>query len=109
MNVRVEVQDIPDAVQTLALHDFGTCGGEETLVFVGECDIQEMGNYVVKNGIAQEFKPLVVGPFAGFNLDWLGAVHNSQFVQVDIAGIVASDAMYKNIKLLLLDEKQLYE
>ena len=33
----------------------------------------------------------------------------NQLIELDVAGIIARDAVNKNIKLLILDEKELYE
>ena len=109
MHVAVKVQGVADAVQALALHDLGACRGEESLVLVGELAVQVVGHHRVEHGVAQEFQALVVGPAAVFGLDGLGTVHHGQLVEPDVAGVVASDAVYKNIKLLILDEKELYE
>jgi hypothetical protein len=44
-----------------------------------------------------------------FLLDRLGAVHHGQLVILDVVRIVAGNAVNKNIKLLILNEKELYD
>jgi len=108
-HMAVEVQRVADAVEALALHDFGTCGGEEALVFAGIGAVEEIGDHVVDDGVAQELQPLVIGPTAVSKLDRPRAMDHRQLIELDVAGIVTRDAVNKNIKLLILDEKELYE
>ena len=77
-------------------------------MFVRECGVEEIGDRVVEYRIAQEFKALVVDPSPVRGLYRLGTVYHRQFVELDVSWIVARDAMNKNIKLLILDEKELY-
>ena len=71
--------------------------------------IQIVGHHQVENSIAQILQALIVGPVTIGQLHRLAAVDKCQLVQVDAMGVKPSDAMNKNIKLLILDEKELYE
>ena len=105
----VDAQFASYAVQALALHNLGARGGEEALVFVGKVMIEIVGHDEVEDGVAQVFQALIVGPAAVGQLDGLGAVHEGELVGRNVVGIEPGDASYKNIKLLILDEKELYE
>ena len=105
----IEVQRVADAVKALALHNFGACRGQETLVLARIGAVEEIGDHIVDDGVAQEFQSLIVGPPPVLELDRPGTVNHRQLIELDVAGIVACDAVYKNIKLLILDEKELYE
>ena len=78
-------------------------------MLVGESGVEEVGHHIVEHGVPEEFQTLIVGPAAVTQLDGLGTVHHGQLVVLDAAGIVAGNAVNKNIKLLILDEKELYE
>ena len=71
--------------------------------------IEEIGYHGIEDGVTQEFKTLVVGPCAVVKLYWLGTVYHGKFIELDVTGIVACDVVDENIKLLILDEKELYE
>ncbi len=105
----VEVQRVADSVQALALHNLGACRGQESLVVAWKRLVEKVGDNGVDHSVAEELQAFVVGPVAIFCLDGLGAVHHGEFVEVDILRVVASDAVNKNIKLLILDEKEPYE
>ena len=95
-------------VQALALNDLGTHRGEEALTLVGVGRVEKVGDYTVENSVSQEFQSLVVHLVTVAGLHGIGAVSHRQLVQPDVAGIVASDTVNKNIKLFILDEKELY-
>ena len=71
--------------------------------------VQEIGYHSVKDSITQEFETLVVGPTAVFQFHGFGAMNHGQLIGSDVSGIIAGDAVNKNIKLLFLDEKELYK
>jgi len=108
-HVAVEVQRVADAVEALALDDLGARGGQEALVLGGVSLVEEIGDYGVEDGVAQVFQPLVIGPASVGHLHGLGTVYHGQLVELDVVRIVAGGSMNKNIKLLILDEKELYE
>ena len=78
-------------------------------MLIGERAVQEVGNDGVKDSVAQVLEALVVGPAPVVEFHGLGAVDHRQLVQADVARVVSGDAVYKNIKLLILDEKEPYE
>ena len=107
--MRLEVKNAPYAVQTLALHYLGPGRGEKSLVLLGILVVEVGCHHQVEHGVAQILEPLVVHPLAACRLHGHGAVHEGQLVECDVARVEACDAMYKNVKLLILGEKELYE
>ena len=104
----VEMEGMSNAVQALALHNLGACRSKETLVFFGITVIKVGSHHAIEHGVAQILKALVVHPVPDIVFHRHGAVHQGQLVIVDVAWQEASDAVYKNIKLLILGEKELY-
>lgn len=108
-HMAVEMQRIADAVQALALNDLGTGRCQEALVLAGIGVVEEIGHNSIHDGIAQELQPFIVGPLPALQFHWSGAMDHRQLIELDVTGIVARDTVNKNIKLLILDEKELYE
>ena len=77
-------------------------------MLVGESGEEEIGDHVIEHGITEKFEPLVVDPMSVRCSHGHGTVYHSQFVWFDVARVVAGNLMNKNIKLLILDEKELY-
>ncbi len=56
LDMAVESQSVANAVEALALHDLGSCGCEESLMLGGVGLVEEVGDHVVEDGVAQELK-----------------------------------------------------
>ena len=109
MDVGIKVQAVANAVEALALHNFSAGGSEEPLVFSREGGVEEIGHHSIENSIAQKLETLIVGPSPVGEFHRFGAMHHRKLVEPDVSRVVTGDVVYKNIKLLILDEKELYE
>ena len=97
------------AIQTLALHNLGPSAGEKTFALIGENTVKVIGHNGVEHSVAQKFQAFIVGPAAIGQFHGATAMHHGQFVQFNVARIETSNAMNKNVKLLILYKKELYE
>ena len=75
----------------------------------GVVGVEVFGYYAVEHGVAKKLQALVVGPASVGHAHGLAAVHQRELVDADVARVVAGNLVYKNIKLLILYEKEPYE
>jgi len=106
--MRAQVERLANAVQTLALHNLGAGRGKESLVFFRITVIEVGCHHAIEHGIAQILEPLIVHPVPVVVFHRHGAVHQCQLIIGNVAWQEAGNAVYKNIKLLILGEKELY-
>jgi len=107
--MRFNPESLTNAIETLTLHNLGSSTGKEALV-PGRISVVEISsNYRIENSVAQEFKPLIVGPTPVWSFHRHRPVYQSQFVILNVQRIEPCYAVNKNIKFLFLSEKELYD
>ena len=78
-------------VECVALHEFRSSVGEESLTLTGKMTIDDVSYRSVEDGVAQELQSLVVDGFAFFVSVHDTLVHQRQFIIADVAGIYTDD------------------
>ena len=107
-HMTVEVQRVADAVKALALHDFSACRGKEALVLTGIGAVQEIGDHIVDDCVAQEFQALIVEWLTLLVASANAFVHQCLTVILDVVRIETQYLVESRKKLLILAERELH-
>ena len=105
----VEMEELADAIEAFALHDFGASAGQESFVLVGVMVVEICRHHEVEHSVAEVFQSLIVHPVAVGVFHGHGAVHECQSVEFNVFRVESCKVMYKDIKPLILRGKELYE
>ena len=102
-----DAQLLGQFVQCLALNDFTSGIGEESLSLFFFFFLYDITYHGIEDSIAEKLQTLVVERFSFFTLHD-AFVHQGEFVVMDVFRIESQYVVESRIKLLLLQERELY-
>ena len=96
------------SVECITLYYLGACIGKKTFTLIWEMLVNNVANNSIKYCIAEKLESFVVYRLSLCITTCYTLVQKSSLVIIDIVGNKANDMVQRQIKLLLLAERELY-